>query len=167
MEIQEVLKKKNDIKTAPETIVFIFILLVLYVEVCVNIPEHLSFFLPVTTCVSFVFAQWPNCDHNPTLGELHTAGLQVTTYSTVSCIASCPRFRYCMSRTSFTLHFRHLLSDSMDWLTPITCCHPVMLPAVFCLAISALPVLTMWPAMYYLEIKRQWFFCINISWICL
>lgn len=57
MEIQEVLKKKNDIKTAPETIVFIFILLVLYVEVCVNIPEHLSFFLPVTTCVSFVFAQ--------------------------------------------------------------------------------------------------------------
>lgn len=57
MEIQKVLKKKNNIKIAPETIVFIFILLVLYVEVCVNIPEHRSFFLPVTTCVSFIFAQ--------------------------------------------------------------------------------------------------------------
>lgn len=57
MEIQKVLKKKNNIKIAPETIAFIFILLVLYVEVCVNIPEHRSFFLPVTTCVSFIFAQ--------------------------------------------------------------------------------------------------------------
>lgn len=71
-----------------------------------------------------------------------------------------PLFRHCMSWKSFTLHFQtRLISENEDWLDPITCCHPVMLLIVFfvgffCLAISALPELTMWPAMYYLEIKK-------------
>lgn len=121
----------------------------------------LTFFILflITTCFFIIFSQ--NDQNANTIPSLESCTLCVcrSSHTVLSRALLCFRSLdiACPGRALCSIF--SLLSKNEDWLDPITCCHPVTLPIVFfvgffCLAISALPELTMWPAMYYLEIKK-------------
>ena len=152
------------------------------VEVLVNILEHpsfLFFFFPITTCVLlFFFTQWPKCEHNPILKELHFWGVCRSSHT------QCCFVRRFVS-TLETLHVQDelysIFSDTSpvckvrtDWISSpalILLCLPYFFRCGLFLSCN---LGTAWAYsvtsnVLFRNKKRQWFFffCITISWICL
>lgn len=127
-----------------------FVLACAFSFVCVNISQKIIFFFFLATaCVSLVLSEWPKCEHNPIRGDFFGSS-----YAVLSCV---------LVDVHFLRHSRsgkEINSVFSVWLDLILFCFYCFslwiffFPAYFCLAISALPELTMWPAMYSLGIKK-------------